>query len=309
MGFQPPFISIVSPVYRAEKIVPLLVQQVRAVMTEIGEPYEIILVDDRSPDNGWQVMKSISAHYREVQCVRLSRNFGQHPAIMAGLAQAKGEWIVVMDCDLQDRPEEIKKLYARAREGFDVVFARRADRKDGFAKVLFSRLFTWLFRYFVAIDTPYELSNFGVYHRKVIANVLNLGDYIKSFPLFVAFTGFAATSVEVKHGRRDSGGSSYTYSTLISLAFNIMVSYSNKPLKTFVKFGVLISALAFLGGLLDIFLYLEGTIKVSGYTSIIISIWFLSGVMITVTGVVGIYVGKVFEQTKGRPAYIVDEIV
>ena len=302
-------ISIISPVYRAEKILDKLVYQIRDTLHEIGVTFEIILVDDRSPDNSWEVMKQLSTKFPEVKSIRLSRNFGQHPAIVSGLSLAKGEWIVVMDCDLQDQPKEIEKLYKKAIEGYDLVLARRENRRDGFIKKMYSKIFSKVFNYLADTDFNNEVANFGIYNRKVIASVLTIGDYIKAFPLFIYFTGYNATSVAVEHADRDSGKSSYSFSKGISLAFNAIISFSNKPLKIFVKFGMIISFLAFIGGLVNLIYYLEGSIKVSGYSSLIISIWLLSGIIITVIGVVGIYIGKVFEQTKNRPAYIIDEII
>ena len=131
-------LSIVSPVYKAEKIIPLLVERIEKSVGKITADYEIILVEDGGPDNSWRVIEALSQNNPKIKGVKLSRNFGQHPAIMAGLSQSKGEWIVVMDCDLQDQPEEIEKLYAKALEGFDVVFAKRNNRQDGFFKKITS---------------------------------------------------------------------------------------------------------------------------------------------------------------------------
>src|SRR5690606_13454093 len=137
-----------------------LVLEIQKVMQKIGEPFEIILVDDRSPDKSWEVMKKISLEYTEVKSVRLSRNFGQHPAIMAGLSLAKGEWIVVLDCDLQDQPKEVIKLYDKANEGFDVVFAKRNNRQDGFFKKKSSKLFSIIFNYLAGTKFDDEIANF-----------------------------------------------------------------------------------------------------------------------------------------------------
>jgi len=137
---QEPIISIVSPVYKAEKIVENLVTEIQLVMQQLNVSFEIILVDDRSPDNSWEKMKDLSLKYQNIVSIRLSKNFGQHPAIMAGLHQAKGEWIVVMDCDLQDQPKEIAKLYNKAQEGFKIVQARRKNREDNFLKKLSSKI-------------------------------------------------------------------------------------------------------------------------------------------------------------------------
>jgi dolichol-phosphate mannosyltransferase len=306
---QKPIISIVSPVYRADKIVENLVTEIQAVMEQLNLSYEIILVDDRSPDDSWKVMKSLSARNENIKSIRLSRNFGQHPAIMAGLSQAKGEWIVVMDCDLQDQPKEIANLYKKAIEGFEVVLARRVQRSDGYLKKLSSKIFSKVFSYFTETEYNNEIANYGIYHRKVILSILEITDYIKFFPLFVNFVGYKSTSIVVEHAFREEGKSSYNFSRLVSLAFNTIISFSNKPLKMFVKFGMLISFISILYGAYNIYEALTNKIAVLGYTSLIVSIWFLSGVIITTIGITGIYVGKIFDQTKNRPVFIIDEVI
>ena len=302
-----PIISFVSPVYKAEKILDKLVDEIQKTMLVLGKPYEIILIDDRSPDKSWDVMKVISCKFPEVKSVRLSRNFGQHPAIMAGLTLAKGEWVVVLDCDLQDQPKEVLKLYNKAQEGFDVVLAKRENRQDSYFKKMSSLIFSKIYSFFT--DTKYdnEVANFGIYHYKVIASILDISDSIKFFPLFVKFVGYDSTSIIVEHALREEGNSSYNFSKLISLAFNSIISFSNKPLKLFVKFGLIISLISFLFGLYNIYLTVTNQIEVLGYSSVIVSIWFLSGVIITTIGVTGIYVGKIFDQTKNRPTFIIDE--
>jgi len=306
---QEPIISIVSPVYRAEKIVENLVTEIQLAMEQLSVAYEIILVDDRSPDNSWEVMKSLSARHNNIKSIRLSRNFGQHPAIMAGLSKTSGEWVVVMDCDLQDQPKEIVKLYQKATEGFEVVLARRVKRSDSFFKKLSSKIFSKVFSFFTDTEYNNEVANYGIYHRKVILSILEITDYIKFFPLFVNFVGFKSTTVTVEHAFREEGKSSYSFSKLISLAFNTIISFSNKPLKMFVKFGMLISFISILFGVYNLYEALTNRIAVLGYSSLIVSIWFLSGVIITTIGVTGIYVGKIFDQTKNRPVFIIDEVI
>jgi glycosyltransferase involved in cell wall biosynthesis len=302
-----PVISFVSPVYKAEKILERLVDEIHKVMLLIGTPYEIILVDDRSPDKSWDVMKQLSREFPVVKSIRLSRNFGQHPTIMAGLAHAKGEWVVVLDCDLQDQPKEVLKLYTKAQEGFDIVLAKRKNRQDSFFKKMTSFVFSKIYGFFTDTQYDNEVANFGIYHSKVIASILEISDSIKFFPLFVKFVGYHSTSIIVEHGPREEGNSSYSLSKLISLAFNSIISFSNKPLKLFVKFGLIISLISFLFGLYNVYLTLTHQIEVLGYSSIIVSIWFLSGIVITTIGVTGIYVGKIFDQTKDRPTYLIDE--
>jgi len=225
------------------------------------------------------------------------------------LSQAKGEWIVVMDCDLQDQPKEIANLYKKAIEGFEVVLARRVQRSDGYLKKLSSKIFSKVFSYFTETEYNNEIANYGIYHRKVILSILEITDYIKFFPLFVNFVGYKSTSIVVEHAFREEGKSSYNFSRLVSLAFNTIISFSNKPLKMFVKFGMLISFISILYGAYNIYEALTNKIAVLGYTSLIVSIWFLSGVIITTIGITGIYVGKIFDQTKNRPVFIIDEVI
>ena len=304
-----PLFSIVSPVYRAEFIIEKLVFEIQKSMEKLDASFEIILIDDRSPDNSWKVMQEISKRHPNVKSIRLSRNFGQHPAIMAGLSLVKGNWIVVMDCDLQDQPKEIEKLYYKALEGYDVVFASRHNRQDNFLKKCSSKIFSMVYSYLTDSKFDNTIANFGIYDAKVIKEVIKMNDYIKSFPLFVNWVGFNSVTVNVEHAERDSGKSSYSLKKLLSLAFNTIISFSNKPLRLFVKFGLMISGLSFLVGIITIYRHFIGEINVLGYTSLVVSIWFLSGIMITIIGVVGIYIGKIFDQSKGRNSFIIDKII
>lgn len=302
-----PHISIVSPVYRAENILEKLVNEIQSVMHQMGVTYEVILVDDRSPDNSWKLMKKLSLQFSEVKSIRLSRNFGQHPAIMAGLSEAKGEWIVVMDCDLQDQPKEIKNLYSKALEGYDIVLARRVNRQDNFLKKLSSKWFYKVFNYLSGIEVNSEVANFGIYNSKVIKSIDRINDYIKFFPLFIQWVGYKSTSIVVEHSEREDGKSSYSLLKLISLAFNTIISFSDKPLKIFTFIGLSISSISFIFGCYYLIQALTGQIKEPGFSSLIISIWLLSGIIISTIGIVGIYLGKTFNQVKNRPIYIIDE--
>ena len=300
-------ISIVSPVYRAEKILPLLIAEIDLIMLKLSLKYEIILVDDRSPDETWEVMKDLSKSNNNLKIFRLSRNFGQHATIMAGLSKSNSEWVVVMDCDLQDQPKEIEKLYRKALEGYDLVQAKRVVRKDNFFKRKSSYLFSKFFNYLSEIKIDHEIANFGIYNKKVIKEVLNVNDYIKSFPLFVFFVGFNRCAIEVEHAQRAEGESNYSISNLFYLAFISVVAYSNKPLRLFVTLGMIISLISFFFALYYLFIFLNNKISVVGYTSLIISIFFLSGLIICAIGILGLYIGQVFEQVKNRPVYIFDE--
>jgi len=302
-------ISIVSPIYRAELIIPTLLQRIEQSLSSFTDNYEIILVDDGSPDDSWQVIEKFAAMNPRVVGVKLSRNFGQHPAIMAGLAHSNGDWVVVMDCDLQDQPEEIEGLYKKALEGYDLVLARRGNRKDSFLKRTTSKLFSVVLNYLSEVRLHEGVANFGIYSKKTIENILLIGDYVKSFPLFTYFVGFKSIIIDVEHAQRDSGKSNYSFSKLFTLAFSTIIAYSNKPLKLFVRLGITISLISFLIGIYYLWRSIEGKVTVSGYASIIVSLFFLSGVIISAIGIVGVYLGRVFEQTKNRPVYIVDRLL
>ena len=302
-------ISIVSPVYQAEKILPILVSEINLVMERIGEDYEIILVDDRSPDNSWEVMKVLSSQNPKIKSIRLSRNFGQHSAIFAGLTKTKGDWVVVMDCDMQDQPKEIAKLYKKALEGYDIVLGQRENRKDKFLKKLTSRLFYKVFNYLSGANFDNNVANFGIYHQKTIKSILDMKDYVKFFSLFINWIGFKSVSIPIEHGEREEGKSTYSVGRLFKQAFNVILSFSDKPLRLFINFGLSISVLSFIVGIYYLYLALTGKIAQPGFSSLILSIWFLSGIIISCIGIVGVYLGKTFDQAKGRPTFIIDEEV
>ncbi len=300
-------ISIVIPVYRAELIVDELVSRLCASLNSITSQYEIILVDDYGPDKSWDKIVANAANNNKIIGIRLSRNFGQHHAITAGLDKSKGNWVVVMDCDLQDQPEEIAKLYAKAKEGYDIVFARRAQRQDTFIKRFTSQLFYKGFAYLSGIPQDGTIGNFGIYNRKVIDAINSMREPMRAFAPMARWVGFNRTAIDVAHAERFEGSSSYNWSRLITLALDIAMAYSDKPLKLTVKLGIGISFLSVLYTLYNIVLYNMGIIKLSGYTSLIVSIWFLSGLTIFTLGILGLYLGKVFEGIKDRPLYIIDK--
>ncbi len=302
-------ISVVSPVYQAAPIVPRLVSEVSSALEDITDSFEIILVDDRSRDDSWNAIKQECNKNSRVRGLRLSRNFGQHSAITAGLSLAKGNWIVVMDCDLQDRPDQISTLYRKALEGYDIVFARRRLRRDSRLKRFYSRAFYSVFSYLTETDQDAAIANFGIYHKKVIDAVLGMDDNIRYFPAMVQWVGFQSTRVDVEHSSRAQGVSTYNLRKLLRLAINNIISFSDKPLRLVAQGGLILSAISFAIGLLYLVGFLLGIIKVAGYASLIISIWLTAGINIFVLGLVGIYVGKAFEKIKGRPIFIIDEAV
>jgi dolichol-phosphate mannosyltransferase len=247
------------------------------------------------------------AQNKQVKGVNLSRNFGQHYAITAGLSFAKGEWVVVMDCDLQDRPEEIPALYQKALEGYDIVYARRVDRQDRWIKRVPSLLFNAVLDWLSGTNKDKSVANFGVYSQKVIAEYNKIPEYARSFGSLIRYLGFKTTAIDVQHAARAEGKSSYTWSRMFKLAFDVIISNSNKPLRMAVGLGFSMSVLSFLLALYNVVARMIGMISFPGYTTTVFSIWFVGGLLLLVLGIIGLYIGKIFDQVKGRPNFIVQE--
>lgn len=302
-------ISVVVPIYRNEATLPDLVQRLNEVFRKSGVDGEILLVNDSSPDNSWQVIKELAQDEEGIIGLNLSRNFGQHYAISAGLAHATGDWVVVMDADLQDVPEEIAKLYAKAQEGFDIVLAQRNERKDRWFKKLLSSWFYGILSYLSGTQYDGSVANFGIYNKKVIDTIVNLPEKNRFFPSMIKWVGFSNTAIPVRHSDREEGKSSYNFRKRTNLALDIILSYSDKPLRLAIKLGILFVGVSLIFAVIILIRWLNGTIEVLGYTSIILSIWFLSGIIILVLGVSGLYVGKIFENVKDRPTYIIKDKV
>tara|TARA_R110002020_G_scaffold47937_2_gene137022 strand:+ start:80743 stop:81672 length:930 start_codon:yes stop_codon:yes gene_type:complete len=300
-------LSIISPVYQAESLLQELVERIRQAVSGITDSYEIILVEDASKDNSWNKIEELASRFPEIKGIKLSRNFGQHYAITAGLDAAKGEWIVVMDCDLQDRPEEIPNLYQEAQKGFDVVLAKRENRQDGFFKRLSSKVFYRTLAWLTGSKQDESIANFGVYHRKVVNEIIGMRESIRYFPTMVKWVGFRQTAIPVVHAENGDRGSTYNLKRLFNLALDIMLAYSDKPIRLTVKLGMLVALTGFLFALYTLYRYLDGNIIVAGYASLIISLWMLTGFLLITLGMVGLYIGKTFEGVKNRPIYIVEK--
>ena len=306
---EKPFISIVSPVYRGEKMVAELVRRNVESVGTITDNYEIILVNDASPDESWNEMVKQCEQNPKVKGINLSRNFGQHYAITAGLHFAKGDWVVVMDCDLQDRPEEIPNLYHKAMEGYDIVYARRVVRKDGFFKRLSSALFHKVFNWLSGLHTDKTIANFGIYKQCVITEFNKMPERARSFPSLVKYLGYKDAAIDVEHSERIEGKSTYSFRKLLKLGFDVIVSNSNKPLRMAVGFGFGMAAVSFLLAIYNIVARWVGIIKVPGYTTTVFSMWFVGGILLFVMGILGLYIGKIFDQVKGRQIFIVKDKV
>jgi len=298
-------ISVVTPVYGCCQSLEKLYEQLEKVLSIITDKFEIIMVNDASPDNAWEVIKELSLKDSRVMGINLSRNFGQHRAITAGLDYASGDWVMVMDCDLQDKPEEIIKLYRKAQEGYDVVFGRRTMRQDKFLKKLGSKVFHKVYDYFTEAKMDSSTANFSIISQKVVKELRKFREQNRSYPLFVNLVGFKRINIDIEHSKREIGESTYSFKKLMNLAIDSIVSQSNKPLRLSIKFGFILSFFSIFYGVWLILRYFIQEIPVAGWTSVMVSIFFIGGLLFANLGFLGLYIGKVFNETKGRPLYTI----
>jgi dolichol-phosphate mannosyltransferase len=265
-------------------------------------------VEDCGGDKSWPLILELAQRDARVKGIQFSRNFGQHYGITAGLDHCDGDWVVVMDCDLQDRPEEIPRLYAKAREGYDVVLARRGQRSDPTLKRFTSWLFYKVFNYLADMDYDSETGNFRIVSRKVVSSFRVMRERLRFFGGLVDWMGFATASIDVQHDERFAGQTSYTFLKLWKLAIDTIIAYSDKPLRLSIRFGFAISVLAFAYGGYIVYAALAYGTPIIGWSSLIASLYFLGGIIISMLGIIGVYLGKTFDETKRRPLYIINHI-
>lgn len=284
-----------------------LVQRIHAAIKPLTTNYEIILVNDCSPDLSWDKIVEICTRDKQVKGINLSRNFGQPYAITAGLSYAKGDYVAVIDCDLQNKPEDLPAMYRKAKEGYDIVSARRVVRADTFMKRMSSAVFHKTYDFLSGFRTDKAVAEFGIYSQKVVKVYCNIPEYSRSFVELIHTLGFKKTTVDVQHDHRLEGKSSYNLYRLLKLSYNSIISNSNRPLHFAVSLGFTMSAISFLMAIYNIFAKFYGLNEVVGYTSTIFSIWFVGGLLLFMMGILGLYIGKIFDQVKGRPVFIVSE--
>lgn len=298
-----PDLSVVIPVYGCAGCLRSLHARLVMALGSISPAFEIILVDDRSPDGAWDVMKEIGEQDPRVRIVRLSRNFGQHAAITAGLTRSRGRWTAVMDCDLEEPPEEIPRLYLKAQEGFDIVRAARLDRKVSPARRALSRAYRYVF---LESDRTTEYGTLSIISRKVVDAFLSLRERDREYQLMLDWLGFTQATVPFVHGERGEGQSAYTLRRLLKVAFDGMFFRTTVLLRLIVLLGFLVATAG--AGLAAYAVYARyAEDSPPGYTSIVVLVLVLSGFIIISLGVVGLYVGRIFDQVKERPLFVVDE--
>jgi dolichol-phosphate mannosyltransferase len=301
-------LSVVVPVYGCRTCLDALHSRLTNTLRSLVKRHEIVFVDDCSPDDAWSVLVEISRRDPAVKAYRFSRNFGQHAAITAGLEQCGGAWAIVMDCDLQDPPEEIPRLYRMAIEGYDVVFARRKEKRHS----LFRRCASWLYfrlmNVFSRSLVDGEVGSFSIISRRVIDAFLQFRDRDRHYLFILNWIGFRSTSIEYEHAERYSGTSSYSLSRLIKHALDGMFFQTTILLRWIVYLGFWVSCSGFMLAAYYIYMYFAHSIY-PGYTSLVVLILLIGGVIIMSIGVTGLYIGKIFDQVKGRPLYVIDKTI
>lgn len=301
-----PHISVVAPAYRCAECLPELCRRIKETVEKLSPDFELIIVNDGSPDRDWEVVQELAAGDARVKGINLSRNFGQHHAITAGIDHATGDWVVVMDCDLQDPPEEIANLYRKATdEGFDIVLGRRAGRKDRWLKRLSSRIFKSAYNFLSDVQTDPAVANFSIASAKVIESYRRLREGDRSHGLTLLWCGFKTGYVDVKHAKRFAGQSAYNWHRSVQHALESVTSHSNKPLRMSIKLGLTMSFASFAFALYTFIRYWLRGVAVTGWTSLIVSLYFLGGMLMANMGILGLYLGKVFDESKNRPIYLV----
>jgi dolichol-phosphate mannosyltransferase len=287
-----------------------LVRQIEETVSKLTSDYEIILVEDHSPDNSREIITEICRKNKRVKGVFLSRNFGQQYALNAGFDLSTGDYVVTLDCDLQNPPAQIKDLYEKIQEGYDIVFASRQNRPDNFFMTQGSHLFNKLMGFLTDTKQDESLAEFAIYRRKVIDAMAQMGDYRRYYPLMNQWVGFKTAKVFVNHDERTDGKeSSYSMRKRIELAVTTAVSFSTKSLRLIVYFGVVITLLAIIAALGLVIKTIVRDTPVNGWVTLFVSMWFIAGIMISVMGIIAVYIGSIFDEVKHRPSYIFDEKV
>lgn len=302
-------ISVVVPVYGAPNSLTKLYESLAVQLQSLSDQYEIIFVNDSCPFGSWSKIEEICRKDIRVKGINLVRNFGQHAALSCGFAHTKGDWIVVMDCDLQDDPKYIKEFCAKANEGYDVVQAKRIARKVNWIKRLQSWFFYRILGLLLDVKMEHQIANYGIYSKRVIRSISELGDRVRFFPYLVSWVGYKAATVDIVQEQRGEGTSSYTLGRSLRLALDVALSSSNRPLHWSVLLGGFCSAGSFLLGALFVIRYFTTGLAPSGWTSLSVTIFFSTGLILLNLGIVGLYLSRVYDQTKKRPIYLVESVL
>jgi glycosyltransferase involved in cell wall biosynthesis len=298
-------VSVVIPVLNESSLIPELISRVKLNLEKFTSDFEIILVDDGSSDETWKSISTAATNERRIRGIKFSRNFGHHYAITAGLNKSSGDWVVVMDGDLQDRPEVIPDLYQKSQEGYEIVFVSRQNRPEKLYYRIAQKMFYFILNKLSGIRFDSRQANFSIITRKVVNAFKDFPEYARFYGSTILWLGFSRTFIVADHGSRYSGRSSYTFKKRIQLALDVILSFSERPLKFAIYLGLIISSISIIGSAWIFIRTLKWGYSVLGWPSLIFSIFFLGGIILTVLGIMGIYIGRIFQQVKNRPLYII----
>ncbi len=300
-------LSIVVPIHNEQECLGELEERLSTVLDSIDEPAEVILVDDGSTDQTPVLMALLSERDPRYKVLLLSRNFGHQVAITAGLDRAAGDAIVIMDGDLQDPPEVIPELVERWREGYDVVFAVRRRREgEPTLRRLRAALFYRFFRVVSDLDAPVDVGDFRLINRRVLTVLSGMRERHRYLRGMVSWVGFRQTGVEYVREERHAGQSKYPFGKLLQLGLNGVVSFSNAPLVLSLRVGLVVSLLAIATGVAAIAIKIAGLFPIPGTATIVVLVAFLGGLQLLILGVLGIYLGRIYDEVKARPLYLID---
>jgi len=304
-----PIISVIVPVFNCAPCLVELTARLIKSLEAITEDFEIILINDSSQDEAWEVISRLTKTDNRIKGINLTRNFGQHNAISAGLDNCKGSWIVIMDCDLQDQPEEIEKLYYKAKEGFDIVLGRRQQRKDSFLKKISNKTFYSIFNYLTESNLDPGVGTFRLISFKVVGKYRLLNERIFFLGPMLDWFGFRVATIDISHYERKHGVSSYGSKKSLHLALDGIISFSDKPLRFIIKFGLGLFIISILSAIVIFLKKSHGGSVDIGISSVIVFMIFSTGLIITSIGLVGVYIGGIFREVKQRPRYIIYESI
>ena len=299
-------VSVVIPVYGCEGSVRELHRRLTAALEWTDGNYEIVFIEDRSPDDSWELLCDLARADAHVRAFRLSRNFGQHAAITAGLAKSRGRWTVVMDCDLQDPPEEIRVLYDKAQEGYDIVLARRTQKRSSLFRRLASKSYFALLNTFAGTSIDPGHGSFSIVGRKVVDSFLTFQDRDRHYLLVLYWLGYKQASIEYTHAPRGGGKSAYTMRRLVAHALGGVFFQTTILLRWVIYVGFVLAAVGIAAAAYFAAARVSGT-AYPGWTSLAVLLLVIGGLIILSTGVTGLYIGRVFDEVRRRPLYMIDE--
>ena len=299
-------ISVVIPIYNEELNIDALYERLRGVLDGMTASYELIFVNDGSRDRSLPLLLALAARDPRVGYIDLSRNFGHQIAVTAGLDVAHGEVVAIIDADLQDPPELIEAMYAKMREGYEVVYAKRRSRQgESAAKKLTARLFYRILASITHISIPVDTGDFRLISRKVVEGLRRMPEQNKFLRGQISWIGYRQTFVEYDRAERAGGETGYTYRKMIRLALDGITAFSDAPLKAATITGFVVSGVAFLVGLYTLYSRFVSHDYQPGWASLMISILFLGGVQLISVGIIGEYIARLSANVRQRPLYLV----